>query len=409
LPSQPASQPAFIAFVATNSITQGEQVAQLWPILFARCGLEISFAHRTFSWGSDARGKAHVHVVIIGLARRGWEGVEKRLFSYDDVHGDPVESRHKALSPYLFDAGNLRDRHLVVEERPKSLSNAPRLVSGCQPIDDGNYIFTDEEWRAFVALEPRAAEFIRPYMSGDDYLNGTGRWILHLQGAKPEQLRDLPLVMERMRAVRDFRSKSQRRSTLAIADYPQRWNVEVVPDAPFLAIPEVSSERRDYIPMAWLTPPVIPSNKIRFIPNADLWFFGILTSAMHMAWTEFVGGRLESRYQYSIGINYNAFPWPEADETQKGKIRALAQGVLDARAKFPGATLADLYDPDSMPVELRKAHHKLDEAVDGLYKRGGFAGDRERVEFLFALYEKLVSPLTVAAGRRPRRMKAKGS
>lgn len=393
-----------IAFVATNSITQGEQVAQLWPILFERYGLEIAFAHRTFAWESEARGAAHVHVVIIGLTRGADEPKEKRLFSYEDVNGDPLESRHSALSPYLFDASKLADRHLVVEEASRPLSDAPIMKTGCQPIDDSNYIFKNEEKDAFLAEEPGASIFLRPYASGDDFIYNDFRWILALQEAEPEQLRKLPLVTERMRKVRAFRSASSRPATRAIADFPARYNVEVIPTRAFLAIPEVSSERRSYIPVGWLSPPIIPSNKIRFVLDANLWEFGIITSRMHMAWTRHVGGRLESRLQYSLGINYNTFPWPDADDAQREKIRALAQAVLDARAAHPGATLADLYDADLMPADLRRAHRMLDDAVDKLYRRDPFDSDRARVEHLFGLYERLAAPLIAASrARRSRR------
>ncbi len=338
---------ATIAFVSTNSITQGEQVAQLWPLLFGRFKLEVAFAHRTFAWGSDARGKAHVHVVIIGLGRREREPAVKRLFSYANIKGDPVESRHSALTAYLFDGENLADRHLVVRERSRPLSDAPRMATGTQPIDGGHYIFNAEQRAAFLAAEPGAMSFMRPFVGAEEYINSVGRWILALQDATPQQLRAMPLVTSRMRAVRAFREKSQRKSTLAIASYPARFNVETIPDRPFLAIPEVSSERREYIPIGWLEPPVIPSNKLRLIINADLWHFGILTSRMHMAWTRYVGGRLKSDYQYSVGVNYNAFPWPDATDTERAKVHALARAVLDARALFAGATLADLSTPRS--------------------------------------------------------------
>lgn len=398
---------ARIGFVATNSITQGEQVAQLWPLLFNRLGLEIDFAHRTFAWGSDARGAAHVHVVIVGLTKREQELATKRLFSYDDIKADPVESQHKVLSPYLFDAGQLANRHLVVEERSKPLCDVPQMITGTQPIDDGQYIFTDEERTAFLTTEPGAAKFLRPYMSGVDFLAGEHRWILTLQKATPAELQNLPHVRARMHAVREFRSTSTRKSTRALADYPERFNVEAIPVSPFLAIPEVSSERREYIPIAWLKPPIIPSGKIRFIPNAELWQFGILTSAMHMAWTRAIGGRLKSDYQYSVGINYNAFPWPEMTEGQRTKIGTLGQAVLDARSQFSDATLVELYDADVMKPELRRAHRSLDIAVDALYRSAAFKSDRDRVEHLFGLYEKLVSPLTAgtkktkSAVRRP--------
>lgn len=397
---------AAISFVATNSLTQGEQVAQLWPILFGRGGLEIAYAHRTFAWGSDARGKAHVHVVILGLVQRHFEPLEKRLFSYDDVNGEPVESRHKALSPYLIDASGLRDRHVVVEERSTSIFGAPRVISGSQPIDDGNYIFSEAERDEFLGIEPAAEPFLRPFVGSEEYINGGLRWILALQDADPAVLRQLPEVARRMRAVREFRGKSKRASTLKIAGMPTKYNVEVFPESQFLLIPEVSSERREYAPIGWLEPPNIPSNLVRILPNATLSQFAVLTSTMHMAWLRHVGGRLESRYRYSIGIVYNCFPWPELNDGSKLRIGRLAQAVLDARAAHPGATLADLYDPDVMPSDLRKAHTALDKAVDALYRRGGFAGDRERVEHLFALYEKAVAPLEATAGKLKRKTAA---
>ncbi len=391
-----------IGFVATNSITQGEQVAQLWPVLFDRYGLEIAFGHRTFAWESEARGKAHVHVVIIGLTRAEDEPKEKRLFSYDDIKGDPVESRHAALSPYLIDASRLADRHLVVREASRPhCQGAPIMRTGCQPIDDGNYIFGAEERATFLQQEPDAAPFLRPYAGGEDFIYNDFRWILALQTAQPTELRCLPFTSDRIRKVKDFRLRSTRAATRALADFPTKFNVEVIPDVAFLAVPEVSSEERHYIPIAWLEPPIIPSNKLRFIEDADLWNFGVLTSCMHMAWARIIGGRLESRYQYSLGINYNPFPWPDADDAQKEKIRALAQAVLDARAAHPGSTLADLYDPDLMPADLRRAHRDLDAAVDKLYRREPFESDRARVEHLFGLYEKLAAPL-IAASRAKR-------
>ncbi len=385
---------AKIGFVATNSITQGEQVAQLWPILFDRCKLEIAFAHRTFAWGSDARGKAHVHVVIIGLAHAADAPKDKRLFSYDDINGEPVESVHAALSPYLFDAGALANPHLVVKEEARPINGLPSLLSGSQPIDDGNYIFDSLQRDEFLTVEPGAAKFMRPFIGSREYINGGERWILSLQNASLNELRVLPKVVQRMQAVRSFRKESKRKSTLAIAEYPQKYNVEVIPSASFLVVPEVSSERREYVPIGWLEPPTIPSNLVRIIENATLPLFAILTSAMHMAWLRHIGGRLESRYRYSIGLVYNTFPMPPVAEADLEKLSPLAQGVLDARAAHPGATLADLYNPDLMPANLRKAHQALDRAVDRLYRKAPFVSDRERVEHLFALYEKMAAPLT---------------
>ena len=391
---------AKVGFVATNSVTQGEQVAQLWPLLFDRYQLEIAYAHRTFAWGSDARGKAHVHVVIIGLTRRDQEPLVKRLFTYDDIQGDPTESQHAALTPYLFDAGSVVDKHLVVKERNQPVSPVPQLVIGSKPIDDGNYVFDVYQRRVFLDIEPKAEHYMHPFVGSEEFINGGRRWILYLEEADPTEVRGMRILKERIYAVRRFRLQSKSASTRELADFPTSFHVTVVPKAPFLVIPEVSSERREYIPIGWLKPPVIPSNLVRVLQDADLWHFGVLTSRMHMAWLRQIGGRLKSDYRYSIGIVYNTFPWPEATKHQRQKIRRLAKGVLDARKQFPDSTLGALYDAASMPAELRKAHRALDAAVDRLYRKKRFSGDRERVEHLFSLYEKLVVPPLVAQAQR---------
>src|ERR1035438_6202784 len=280
---------AKVGFVATNSITQGEQVAQLWPVLLDRYGLEISFAHRTFAWGSDARGMAHVHVVIIGLTRSDQEPAEKRLFSYSDIKGDPTESRHAALTPYLFDAGTVVNRHLVVEETSRPLCDVPQLVIGSKPIDEGHYIFSREERDEFLHQEPGAAKYLHPYVGSVEFINGGRRWILYLADAPPNELRAMPRVRERIAAVKAFRLQSKSEGTRKLAETPTRYHVTVVPDRPFLVIPESSSEKRDYVPIGWLKPPTIPSNLVRVLLDADLWHFGILTSAMHRSEERRVG------------------------------------------------------------------------------------------------------------------------
>lgn len=401
---------AKIGFVATNSITAGEQVAQLWPILFDRYKLEIAFAHRTFAWGSDARGKAHVHVVILGLVKATAAPSLRRLFSYDDINGIPHESTHAALTPYLFDAGSVSDPHMVVKEAPRPLNELPKLIIGSKPIDGGHYIFTEEEKSDFIVNEPGAELFFRPFIGSKEFLNGGIRYILFLGPAEPEVLKKLPRVRERIAAVRSFRENSGSKPTQDLAASPTSFHVNVIPTAPFLVIPEVSSERREYIPIGWLAPPVIPSNKVRILTNATLLQFALLTSAMHMSWVRHIGGRLKSDFQYGIGVVYNTFPTPSASDPHIRKIESFAQAVLDARARHKGATLADLYDPNSMPIDLRKAHHALDRAVDRLYRPHAFSSDRERVEHLFGLYEKMVSPLQIAP--RPQRAstrKRKGS
>ncbi len=397
-----------IAFVATNSITQGEQVAQLWPLLFERYNLEIAFAHRTFEWLSDARGRAHVHCVILGLTRREDEPKEKRLFSYPDIGGDPVESRHAALSPYLFDASGLQNRHLVVEETTSGVSYAPKLIFGNMPNDGGHLILTESERSDFIAARAEDEKFIRRLVGADDLINGYLRYCLWLKDASPSDLRKSKKIMERLALVKEYRSKSTRRATKLLADQPALFGEIRQTDGPFILIPRHSSERREYIPFGFQTSGEIAHDSCLFAPRADLWDFALITSRMHMAWLRFIGGRLKSDYRYSIGMVYNPFPWPAApDAKSREKIRALAQGVLDARAAHQGATLADLYDPDTMPPDLRKAHRALDEAVDKLYRAQPFASDRERVEHLFMLYEKLTVPMLAAATTKTKKPRGK--
>jgi len=391
-----------IGFVATNSITQGEQVAQLWPVLFEK-GFEITYAHRTFAWGSDARGVAHVHVVIIGLAKENQVPKDKRLFTYDDLREEPHESLHSVLSPYLFDASALNNPHIVVKEEYWPINGLPRLISGSQPIDDGNYIFDEQERDEFLLAEPQAEKYIRPYIGAREFIRGEKRWILALHSASPTELKSMPRIVEKMRAVREYRGTSKRKSTLAIADFPEQYNVNVIPEDAFLVIPEVSSERREYIPIGWLEPPVIPSNKIRILPHATLWQFGILTSAMHMSWVRHIGGRLESRYQYGININYNTFPVPSLSSKQITVLDSKAKAVLAARSSFPTETLANLYNPELMPVVLRRAHHSLDRAVDKLYRKAPFSSDQERAEHLLGLYEKMSAPLLATSKHKRKR------
>ena len=393
-----ASTSARAAFVATNSITQGEQVAQLWPAMF-RAGVEIIFAHRTFVWP----GRAAVHCVIVGFGPRSIEPGEKRLFSYDQGRGDAIETRHGALTPYLFDPAGA-DRHLVVRRERTSLSGQPHISVGTKPVDGGHLIFDATERARFLEAEPGASELLRPFLGGEEFINASVRWLLHAQSASPKTLRSLPAVTRRIAAVRAYREEGGALARTLASD-PTAYHVTLVPKDPYLVIPEVSSERRAYVPIGWVEPPTIPSNKLLVIEGATLWHFGVLTSKMHMAWMQHVGGRLESRFQYSSGLVYNTFPWPDTTPAQRKAIKARAQAVLDARALPKNATssLADLYDPDTMPAELRKAHRELDVAVDKAYRARPFGSDRERVEHLFPLYEALVQP-TAAAPRENRRI-----
>lgn len=387
-----------VAFVATNSICQGEQVAQLWPLIF-RAGWDIAFAHRSFVWNSEARGKAHVHCVIVGLAHGEVAPAEKRLFSYADGKGEPRESRHGWLMPYLVDARSEATRHLVVREEPKPINGAKRLRTGVQMIDNGILTFDSAEKEQFLQKEKHAANLFRRFLGGDEFINGFHRYILYLADADPQQLYALPAVRERLEQLVAYRASSERPSTKAMAAFPTKLGVDDRLSSDFLVIPNTSSERREYVPIGWLSPSVIANQKLRILPNATSWEFGILTSAMHMAWMRTVTGRMKSDYMYSVGVVYNTFPWPDASEAQRDKVAALAQAVLDARAAHPTANLAQLYDPLTMPADLRAAHQALDRAVDRLYRPEPFTGDADRVALLFTRYAAMVDPLATAGAR----------
>ena len=382
-----------IGFVATNSITQGEQVGQLWPLIFDRYRLDITFAHGTFSWSSEARNAAHVHVVIIGLVRKGVKSSRVRLFSYPNSTSQPEETQHKAISPYLVPELE-RYPYVTVQASKRPINGFRSLNAGSKPIDDGNYIFKSQEERdIFLEKEPDAAEFIRPYIGSKDLINGTNRYILALQNASPDQLASLPEVRKRISAVREFRLRSRSEPTRKLAYTPRLYHINVIPSSPFLVIPVTSSERREYIPISWLEPPTIPNIDTRILEDAGLTDFAVLTSRMHMVWLRFIGGRLESRYRYSISLVYNVFPRPEHN---LDILKPLAQAVLDERKLFPNTTFSKLYDPDFMPVGLRKAHDNLDRAIERLYRSKPFNSDRERIECLFDRYLSYVQPLLVS-------------
>ncbi|MCB1416523.1 MAG: class I SAM-dependent DNA methyltransferase, partial [Nitratireductor sp.] len=394
---------AEFAFVATNSITQGEQVAILWPVLFHRLNLEISFAHRTFEWGSEARGKAHVHVVIVGLTRRDMEREVKRLFSYENIRGEPEETIHKALTAYLFGIAAGANRYRVVAEESSPINGAPRLKSGVQMLDKGLLTFETEEMQAFVENEPASKKWFRAYLGGDEYINGFQRYILYLRDISPTELRGLPMVGRLVAEVRKYRGASSRPATKKMASTPTLVGVDERPTSRILVIPNTSSERRHYVPMGWLGADVVANQKLRILPDPELYEFAVLTSSMHMAWLRSIGGRMKSDPSYTTGIVYNTFPWPQMNQKQEVRVSELAQAILDARDNHPGSTLADLYDPDLMPPDLRKAHTALDKAVDRLYRAKPFESERERVEHLFMLYEEMVAPMEAEAKKKRKR------
>ncbi|ODU93042.1 MAG: methylase [Lysobacterales bacterium 66-474] len=380
-----------VAFVSTNSITQGEQVGVLWPWLLGH-GIHIRFAHHTFQWMNEGKGVAAVHCVIIGFGLR--EPAKRTLYLYPNgIKGEPVELPAKNINPYLADAPDV-----VLRRRSKPLCESPEMVSGNKPIDDGNYLFTPEQHEAFLAQEPAAAPYFRRWLGGEEFINDIERWCLWLGDAEPSALKALPLAMQRVAAVRKFRAASKSTPTRKLAETPRRFHTEFIPRGNYLALPQVSSERRRFIPIAFLDDSMLCGDKLRLVDHATLFDFGVLTSTMHMAWVRYVTGRLKSDYQYSAKIVYNNFPWPQkVPEERRRTIAAAADVVLAARAAHPGATLAELYDTDAMPDDLRTAHRELDKAVDAAYSYRGGKDDAARVAFLFALYRKLEAELLPAA------------
>jgi hypothetical protein len=383
------------AFVSTNSITQGEQVGALWGWLLAQ-GIHIHFAHRTFQWTNEAKGVAAVHCVIVGF---GAFDVEKKIiFEYEDIKGEPHAVAAKNINPYLVDAP---DMVLVNGQHP--ICAAPEIGIGNKPIDGGNYLFTTEERDEFLKREPKATHWFRRWIGADEFLNGYERWCLWLGDCPPDELRKMPEAMKRVDAVREFRLASKSAPTRKLAATPTRFHVENIPGKPYLLIPRHSSETRRYLPMGFIEPDSLSGDANLVVSQADIFHFGVLSSAMHNAWMRFTCGRIKSDYRYSAGIVYNNFPWPEPGDTQRQKIEEAAQAVLDARAQFPQSSLADLYDPLTMPPTLVKAHHKLDAAVDVCYRKAAFASDAQRVEFLFERYQQLTSllPIDKAKPKRP--------
>lgn len=384
------------AFVSTSSVMQGEQVGLLWGEILQRYHCHIQFAHRAFRWSNEARGNAALDCVIVGY------GLEKlaapRLFDYATPRSAPQEIPARTINPYLVDGPEV-----LVYNRSKPLSPVPVMASGNKPIDDGLYLFTPERKAAFLAIEPQAASYFKRWLGGEEFINSTERWCLWLGDASPSELNGLPESKKLIVAVQKYRAASKSLPTQKLAATPTRFHVEFIPTGPYLAIPEVSSEKRQYIPIGFLDTDVIASNKLRLIPNASLFLFGVLTSQMHMAWMRQVCGRLESRFNYSTGIVYNNYPFPPAPtEAQRQAVAAAAEAVLAARASFPTESLAALYDPGTMPALLARVHQALDRAVDRCYRPQAFATELARLEFLFGLYQQLSAPVLGAVPKKTR-------
>lgn len=343
------------AFVSTNSITQGEQVCAVWRPLYEKYGVHIDFAHRTFRWDSEASLKAHVHCVIVGFSVAPNQA-KKRLYTSDRVQ--IVEN----INAYLLNAPDA-----FIGRRTKPLCAVPEMSKGSQPTDGGNLILSAEEYEDFIRQEPQAEKYVRLFLGAEEFLNGKKRYCLWLAGISPQEMAKMPKVRTRIEAVKEFRLASKKAATRKWADMPTQFTENRQPEENYVVVPEVSSERRRYVPMGFLSPDTVCSNKLQLIPNAGLYHFGVLHSNVHMAWMRAVCGRLEMRYDYSGNVVYNNFPWPEPTEEQKAKIEQTAQGILDARALYPDSSLANLYDEVLMPPELRRAHQENDRAVMRAY------------------------------------------
>ena len=374
---------AQIAFVSTNSITQGEQVKLLWSNIL-KDDLEISFAYQSFKWDSEAKNKAGVTVVIVGLSRN-FDG-RKRLFHYNG--GKIIEERPKYISAYL--RGSNIDWTSVTQVS-KPINGLPIIRMGSNPVDGGNFIFNEIEKDEFLKKEPDAAKYLHPYYSGKDFLHDNKRYVLALQNIKPDQLKKLSNIMKRVEAVRDFRLQNKSETTKKYAETPTEYYQTNIPQKPYLTIPQVSSENRKYVPMAFMKPPAITSIQLYHIENASIALFGLLESKMHMLWLNSFSGKLETRLRYSANRVYNTFPVPE----DYSSTEPFAQKILDIRETHTNSTLADLYHPTTMPPDLLKAHQKLDKAVEKLYRDEPFNSDEERLEYLLEEYRKMVSKQTI--------------
>jgi hypothetical protein len=374
------------ALVSTNSITQGEQVGLLWEHLLSK-GVKINFAHRTFKWKNDAKGNAAVHCVIIGFSLFNKE--KKWLYEYSTVNSEPKEKQVSNINPYLVNAPDI-----IIRNRSNAICSVPKMSWGNKPTDGGHLILSPEERLEVLKTEPEIDKYIKKYISGGDFINNIERYCLWLVDVDPSEIKRSKFIVDRIEKVRESRLKSKAKSTREFSKYPTLFRQISQPNSDYLAIPEVSSERRMYVPIAFFSKEIICSNKVQFIPDASLFHFGILTSSMHMSWMKYTCGRLKSDYSYSNSLVYNNFPWPDCrnegklNEELRRQINEAAKDILDTRAKYAHSTLADLYDPNTMPPDLTNAHDKVNRLVDKAYGFDSTKTDAERLTFLFDLYIK---------------------
>ncbi|MCA0425852.1 MAG: class I SAM-dependent DNA methyltransferase [Bacteroidetes bacterium] len=378
-----------VSFVSTNSIVQGEQPGVLWNLLFNHYKIKIHFAHRTFSWRNEAKGNAAVHVVIIGFA--AFDCASKTIYDYEDIKGEPHEIKVKNINPYLVEG-----KDFALPKRTVPICKVLPLDYGSMPNEGGNLLLNEEDKNELLKLEPEAKRFIRKFVMGEELINSIPRYCLWLENINPNELRALPEIAKRVEQVLKIRNSSSREATRKLAAYPTRFGEIRQPSKNYIALPRVSSENRKFIPITILDKDVIAGDKVYTISTDSKYTFGVLLSTMHMCWMRVTSGRLKSDYSYSNQLSYNNFPWPEnPNEKQVNAIVGAAQKVLDARLQFPKSSLADLYDPVSMPAILVKAHQELDKAVDLAYRPQAFTSEANRVAFLFELYEKYTKDLFI--------------
>lgn len=380
--TEPFTKKTRVCFVSTNSICQGEQVNSLWPKLFKEHNIKIHFAHKTFKWSNEAKSNAAVYCIIIAFSN--YEIDNKFIFEYNDLNSDPIRLKVANINAYLVDAKNI-----FLDKRSNPICNAPKMNLANLAYDYGYLTFTKEEKDDFLIIEPDSKKYFRPVVSAYEFLNNKERWCLWLVDALPNDLKKMPNILKRLQIIKENRGKSTRSQTLKAAETPGLFAEIRQPKNNYLAVPITSSENRKYIPIGFFSSEYITSAGIHVIPNATKYDFGIISSAMHVAWVSYTCGRLESRFRYSNTIVYNNYPWPEAPtDKQKKVIEDAAQAVLDTRGQFPDSSLANLYDPYTMPPILVKAHQALDKAVDQCYRSVSFDSETKRVEYLFELYEK---------------------
>jgi type I restriction-modification system DNA methylase subunit len=374
-------------FVSTNSIIQGEQTGILWNEMLNHFNVKIHFAHTTFNWTNEAKGKAAVHCVIVGFAN--YDIKHKYLFEYEDIKGEPHQKKVKNINPYLVEANDL-----VILKRRQPICDVSSISFGSMPNDGGNFLFADQEKDEFLRIEPNAIDFIKPLVSAHEFLNGKNRWCLWLKNIKPDELRKLKEVQKRVENVKNLRLSSTRAATQKLGAYPTLFGEIRQPKNNYILIPRHSTEIRRYIPMGFFSPSHIASDSCLAIDNATLFEFGVLHSEIHMVWVKYTCGRIKSDYRYSNEMVYNNYPWPfEPSDKNRKKVEEKAQKVLDIRLEYPDSSLADLYHPLSMPPKLVKAHQELDKAVDLCYRPQVFTTETLRIEYLFELYNQYTAPL----------------